>query len=38
MKEGNLSGTSFRQCLYFQELGFNLDSFLVAAKSGWRQP
>jgi hypothetical protein len=36
--DGNLSGTSFRQALHFQELGFNFDSFLVIATYGWRQP
>lgn len=35
---GNLSGTSFRQVLYFQEVGFSFDSFLVIATHGWRQP
>ena len=38
MADGNLSGTSFRQALHFQEIGFNFDSYLIVATHGWRQP
>ncbi len=36
MKNGSLSGTSARQWLHFQEIGFNLDSMIILACQGWR--
>ena len=36
MKNGSLSGTSARQWLYFQEIGFKLDSMMILACQGWR--
>jgi len=34
--EGGYSGTSFRQALYFQELGFRLHDILIMTRSGGR--
>ena len=36
--DGGLSGTSFRQAIYFKSLGFNLDTVLTLATRGWRHP
>ncbi len=36
MNDGSLSGTSARQWLYFQEIGFNLDTMMILACEGWR--
>jgi DNA modification methylase len=36
MENGSLSGTSARQWLHFQQIGFNLDSMLILASKGWR--
>jgi site-specific DNA-methyltransferase (adenine-specific) len=34
--DGSLTGTSARQWLYFQQIGFDLNSVLILATRGWR--
>lgn len=38
MKNGNKSLTSFRQCLYFQSLGFNVYDVMIYQKAGGSPP
>ncbi len=37
-KNGDESGTSFKQALYFKEIGFKLDDTLIYHKSAWNFP
>ena len=37
-KNGSESGTSFRQALYFKELGFNLHDTMIYQKTGFANP
>jgi len=36
--DGSESGSSFKQALYFKEIGFNLHDTMIYAKSGFRHP
>lgn len=38
MKDGSETGTSFRQALYFKEVGFNIHDTMIYKKTGMRFP
>ena len=38
MKDGSETGTSFRQALYFKEIGFNIHDTMIYSKRGFANP